>query len=147
MLGVTVIVLDTNVLVAALLRGGHAARGVLRACLQGQLQPVIGPALFAEYEDVLAREALFAGALLGPQARDAVFDALMRRSRWVEVYFAWPPNLPDEADNHLIELAVAGGASAIVTRNLRDLTRGELRFPALRVLTPEHCLELLPCPP
>ncbi|MFN7664382.1 MAG: PIN domain-containing protein, partial [Inhella sp.] len=46
-------------------------------------------------------------------------------------------NLPDEADNHLIELAVAGQASVIVSRNLRDLTRGELRFPGLQVLVPE----------
>jgi len=33
----------------------------------------------------------------------------------------------------LIELAVAGGARAIVTRNLRDLSRMELRFPTLRL--------------
>ena len=33
----------------------------------------------------------------------------------------WRPNLPDEADNHLIELGVA--AQAIVTRNLRDVSR------------------------
>jgi predicted nucleic acid-binding protein len=36
------------------------------------------------------------------------------------VYHAWRPNLPDEADNHLLELAVAAQADAIVTRNLRD---------------------------
>jgi hypothetical protein len=35
--------------------------------------------------------------------------------------FLWRPNLPDEADNHVIELAVAGGASAVVTNNVRDL--------------------------
>ena len=49
------IVLDTNVLVAALLRGGGSARAVLRACLRDQYQPVLGPALLAEYEDVLGR--------------------------------------------------------------------------------------------
>jgi hypothetical protein len=50
-------------------------------------------------------------------------------------------------DNHLIELAVAGNAAAIVTRKMRDLAHSDLRFPALRVLTPEQCLELYPCPP
>ena len=29
-----------------------------------------------------------------------------------------------------------------MTRNLRDLGRGELRFPTLQVLTPEQCLEV-----
>jgi predicted nucleic acid-binding protein len=65
----------------------------------------------------------------------------------VEVFYAWRPNLPDEADNHLIELAVAAQADAIVTRNLRDVSRGELKFPSLRVCTPEQCLEVFPCPP
>lgn len=48
------IVLDTNVLVATLLRGGGSGRAVLRACLLGHYQAVLGPALRAEYEGLLA---------------------------------------------------------------------------------------------
>jgi predicted nucleic acid-binding protein len=80
-------------------------------------------------------------------ASGEVFDGLLNRCRWVEVFYAWRPNLPDEADNHLIELGVAAQAEAIVTRNLRDVARGELKFPSLRVLTPKQCLEVFPCPP
>lgn len=141
------LVVDTNVLVGALLRGGGASRRVLRGCLSGAYRPLMGVALFTEYEDLLARDVLWRGALVGPDERATVVDAFMARCRWVEVFFAWRPNLPDEADNHLIELAVAGNALAIVTRNVRDLTRGELRFPQHRVLTPEQCLEAYPCPP
>ena len=141
------LVLDTNVLVAALLRGGGTGRAVLRACLRGQYQPVLGPALLAEYEDGLGRSELFVGSALSAAERSEVFDALLSRSRWVEVFYAWRPNLPDEADNHLIELAVAAQADTIVTRNLRDVARGELKFPMLRILTPEQCLEAFPCPP
>lgn len=140
------LVVDTNVLVAVMLRGGGSARSVLRACLQGHYRPVVGPALLAEYEDVLARTELFATSVLTFAQREALFDAFLSACRWVEVFYAWRPNLPDEADNHLIELAVAAPADAIVTRNLRDLARGELTFPALRVLTPEQCLEAFPCP-
>ena len=64
--------------------------------------------------------------------------------RWVTPYFGWRPNLRDEGDNHLIELAVAGGAHAVVTHNVRDLRHGELSFEHLRVLTPAQCLERWP---
>ena len=141
------LVLDTNILVAALLRGGGSARSVLRGCLTAAYRPVLGPALLAEYEDVLGRDELFATSVLSARDREKLFDGFLSQCRWVEVFYAWRPNLPDEADNHLIELGVAAQADAIVTRNLRDVSRGELKFPSLRVLTPEQCLEVFPCPP
>jgi putative PIN family toxin of toxin-antitoxin system len=141
------LVLDTNILVAALLRGGGSSRAVLRACVAGQYQAVLGPALLAEYEDVLGRTELFASSVLSAKEREELFDGFLNRCRWVEVFYAWRPNLPDDADNHLIELGVAAQADAIVTRSLRDVSRGELKFPSLGVLTPEQCLEVFPCPP
>ncbi|MDD2744301.1 MAG: hypothetical protein PHV02_18740 [Rhodocyclaceae bacterium] len=51
--------------------------------------------------------------------------------------------LSDEGDNHLVELAIAGGAEFIVTLNLRDLQRMELRFPQLKVVSPEDFLKEL----
>ena len=141
------IVLDTNVPVAVLLRGGRTARAVVRACLQEQYLAVLGPALLAEYEDVLAREELFADSVLTRNEREHLIDGFLSSCRWVEVFYAWRPNLPDEADNHLIELAIAAQADAIVTRNLRNLSRGELKFPALKVLTPEQCMKEFPCLP
>lgn len=74
--------------------------------------------------------------------RHEVFAGFLAVCQWTEVFFAWRPNLPDEADNHLVELAVAGGASAIVTRNTKDFERAELRFPNVRILIPERCLEV-----
>ncbi|MDD5028207.1 MAG: PIN domain-containing protein [Rhodoferax sp.] len=35
--------------------------------------------------------------------------------RLTEIYYLWRPNLRDEADNHVLELAVAAGAQAIIT--------------------------------
>lgn len=133
-----VVVVDTSVFVAALLGPSGASRSILRACLDGRLVPLMGTALFAEYESLLSREALFRGCLLDRGQRDAVFDAFLSVCRWTVIYFSWRPNLRDEADNHLIELAVAGAASVVVTKNTRDFRLAELHFPGLRILQPEE---------
>ena len=96
----------------------------------------MGQALFAEYESVLARPELFQRSPISEEEREVLWAAFAGRCRWVRVYYLWRPNLPDEADNHVVELAVAGRAGAIVTHNTRDFTRTELHFPGLRIVAP-----------
>lgn len=133
------IVVDTNVFVGACM-GVGASSEVVAACLRGRAVPLIGCALFAEYEDVLGRDALFAACRLDARERNDLFDIFLATCAWTRIYYAWRPNLRDEADNHLIELGIAGAAERIVTRNLRDLKNMELRFPHLSILTPEQFL-------
>jgi uncharacterized protein len=133
------IVVDTNVFVGACL-GTGACNAVIARCLRKEAQPLMGNTLLAEYEDVLSRAVLFEKCRLTAAERDELLDIFLACCRWTRIYYAWRPNVPDEGDNHLIELAVAGGAQAIVTRNLRDLARMELRFPDLRLITPENFL-------
>jgi putative PIN family toxin of toxin-antitoxin system len=130
------LVLDTNVFVSALLGPGGASRALLRACLLRRYQPLMGTTLFLEYEAVMAREMLFATCHLTREEREVLLDAFLSVCHWQKVYYAWRPNLPDEADNHLVELAVAEGATAIVTYNTRDFMRAELHFPGLRIVQP-----------
>jgi putative PIN family toxin of toxin-antitoxin system len=134
------IVIDTNIFLGACL-GQGAAHHVVAASLQNQCLPLMGAALFAEYEDVLARTELFTSCRLNTEEREELLDIFLSCCAWTRIYYAWRPNLPDEADNHLVELAVAGGARFIVTRNLRDVARMELKFPTLRVISPEDFLK------
>jgi putative PIN family toxin of toxin-antitoxin system len=138
------IVVDTNVFVAALLSASGANRQVLRVCLRGQALPLMGTALFHEYEDLLARKELMAKCPLSSREQKSLFGAFLAVTEWVKIYYLWRPNLPDEGDNHVVELAVAGSAETIVTNNVRDFNQGELRFPNLRILTPRQFLSALP---
>jgi len=133
------VVIDANVFVAGLRSAGGASREVLRRALAGRFQPLFGNALWLEYQDLLGRQVW--GESTTPAERVQVLAALAQRGRWVTVYYGWRPNLPDEADNHLIELALAGSAAAIVTHIVRDVRGGELRLGKLRILTPAQCLE------
>lgn len=134
------IVVDTNVFTSALISANGASRQVLRLCLEKKCFPVMGEKLFTEFEDLLGRPTACERSPLTSIERDELFDAFMCVCRWVEVFFLWRPNLPDEGDNHVVELAVAGDAHAIVTHNVRDFLRGELCFPDIEVLTPAQFL-------
>jgi len=133
----TRIVLDTSVFIAALLGPRGPSRETLRRCLSRRYVPLMGTALFLEYESVLSRDPLFANCRLNRHQRDTLFDAFLSVCQWQTVYYTWRPNLIDEADNHIIELAVAGQAGVIVTNNIRDFVRAELYFSGLRILSPD----------
>lgn len=136
------VVVDTNVLVGAVLSASASGnREVLRRCLNRRTQPILGVALFHEYEDLFERPEPLGRSPLTPLERQDLFEAFLSVCEWVRVYYLWRPNLPDEADNHLIELAIAGGADVIITNNIRDVGLGELNFPGLGIVTPEQFLQ------
>jgi putative PIN family toxin of toxin-antitoxin system len=133
-------VIDTNIFIGACL-GVGAPNRVIASALKQQFIPVMGVALFSEYEAVLSREALFHESRLNRLERDELLDIFLAACRWTRIYYGWRPNLRDEADNHLIELATAAGASHIVTRNLRDFSSAQLRFESLKIISPQAFLQ------
>ena len=136
------VVIDTKVFVGACM-GVGASNAVVRACLEHRLVPLMGVALLTEFEATLSRDELFATSRLDAAERSVLLDTFLALCEWTRVYFLWRPNLKDESDNHLVELAVAGDADVVVTRNLRDLRGVELRFEPLRILSPEDFLKEL----
>ncbi len=121
-----------------MLRRTGGNRQVIRACLEGRLKPLTGEALFLEYESVLNRSELFRSSPLSRGERRELFAAFLGVCEWVHIYFSWRPNLPDEADNHIVELAIAGNAEMILTNNVRHFRVSELDFPRLQIVTPRE---------
>jgi putative PIN family toxin of toxin-antitoxin system len=134
------VVIDTSVLVSALLGPSGPAREVLRRCLIGAYKPLISNALFQEYEQLTSRPEVLKQCPLTPAELRELLSAYYSVCEWVPIYYLWRPNLRDESDNFLIELAVAGNAYAVVTNNIRDLNKSELVFPELKILTPPQLL-------
>ena len=138
--GMNKVVIDTSVLISALIGKTGPAREVIRQCLLGQLKPHISTTLFLEYEAVSKRDKI---KELCPLTEDEVSEllaAFFSVCEWVQIHYLWRPNLKDEGDNFLIELAVAGNAESIITNNLKDLRNAELQFEGLKVLAPEDYL-------
>jgi uncharacterized protein len=132
------IVIDTSVLISALIGSTGASRELIRLCLQGEYQPLMGNTLFLEYESVVLREEIITQCTLTKQEIFTLLDAFMSVCQWIDIYYLWRPNLRDEADNHLIELAIAGNAQIIATKNIKDFLNSDLIFPNLSILKPEQ---------
>lgn len=69
-----------------------------------------------------------------------MFNAIYSVREWTPIYYLWRPKLKDEDDNFLIELAIAGNATSIITNNIKNLKGAELSFPNLKILAPEKRL-------
>lgn len=76
-------------------------------------------ALFMEYEEVAKRPGEIPH--LTAADIDVALDVFANRAIEQRIYFSWRPFLPDPDDDMLVELAVAGQASHVVTGNLRDV--------------------------
>ncbi len=136
------IVVDTNIFIAALLgKESGYSRKIIEKVLNGTMTPLMGDALFNEYIEVMTRNTILDKCLLNEQERFVFLTAFMNCCQWSKIYFRWRPNLKDEGDNHLIELAIAGGAKYIVTHNIKDLKSGELFFKGLEIVTPEYFIK------
>ena len=95
--------------------------------------------LFLEYEDVLnsPEQRLATGIskdVLG------VLAVLASAAKAVDVHFMWRPQLADPADELVLEAAVKGRASAILTHNTRDFLPAAHDF-EIEVIPPGIMLE------
>jgi putative PIN family toxin of toxin-antitoxin system len=133
------VVLDTNVIVAAL-RSRQGASFRLISLLEAErFEIAISVTLLFEYEDALTRQ-LPAG-LYGQKEIEALLDYVCQVAHQQSIFFLWRPCLPDAKDDMVLELAAASGCEAIVTHNQRDFVGAE-QF-GLRVDAPRAFLRLL----
>lgn len=134
------VVLDTNVLVAAIRSRTGASHRLLRELAGPRSWTLnLSNALATEYVEVIHRE----GGKLG-HARaglDTFLNFICQAAVEREVYFRWRPLLADPDDEMVLELAVACAATHLVTFNKRDFAGAE-RF-GINVLTPEEFLAVL----
>lgn len=132
-------VLDTNVVVAALRSRQGAAFRLLSLLEQGQFEAAVSVPLLFEYEDALARHV--DAGLYTREDIDNLLDYLCRIAHRQSIFFLWRPYLPDAKDDMILELAVAAGCEAIVTHNQRDFP-GTDRL-GIRVHSPREFLRIL----
>ena len=130
------VVIDTNVLLAALRSRRGASHRLLRLIGGGKFEINVSVPLVLEYE--ATAKGVLREIPLTVQDIDDIIDYLCSVANRRSVYYLWRPFSRDPKDDMLLELAVAARCEAIITFNKRDF-RGAESF-GLRVLTPSEFL-------
>ena len=136
------VVLDTNVLVAAMRSDLGASRALLMDALEQRYELLASVPLMIEYEAVLARPEHLGASNLSAEDVGAILDAVAVVADRVRLAYLWRPTLPDANDDMVLETAVNGRADFIVTFNRHDFEPVTSLF-GLEVLGPAEALKRL----
>jgi uncharacterized protein len=110
------IVVDTNVLISALLKPGSVPDRLLATIWRRGALVLYDARIVEEYRDVSARpkfRSIERGRL------DEVLTALLERGELLVDPAAWAGAMNDEGDRIFVEVALAGHADVLVTGNLK----------------------------
>lgn len=134
------VVLDTNVLVAAVRSRRGASFALVSSIPAPEYQPCLSVGLYAEWQDVLTRpENLPPGRT--PEDALGFVRYLASQSHLQEIHFLWRPFLADAKDDMVLELAFAAGCLHIITHNVKDFHGSEQL--GVLALSPREFLNLI----
>ena len=136
------VVLDTCIIFQALYSKSGASHAILQLVRNGDLEMVVSTPVFDEYCDVCLRKTSL--RLFGLTEADvwAVLDFIAYISVKIDIKYLLRPNLKDEGDNLMMELAFASNARYIVTKNVRDFTyNADLHFDDVPIITPADFMQ------
>jgi predicted nucleic acid-binding protein len=136
------LLLDTDVVVAAMRSPRGAAAELLRRIDSGHATMLLTVALALEYEAkcMLAEHCLAAG--ISYVEAGVFIDGLIAMAEPVQSHFRWRPQLRDPGDEMVLEAAVNGRAEAIVTFNEKDLREARRSF-GISVIRPGEALKMI----
>jgi putative PIN family toxin of toxin-antitoxin system len=136
------LVLDSDILVAALRSDRGASRQLLVAAADGKYRLLLSVPLVLEYEAVLTRPEHLEAARVSAADVGSILDVLVSVADPVRLSFRWRPVLGDPTDDMVVETAVNGRADLLVTFNLRHFASATAQF-GLEVVAPALALARL----
>jgi len=133
------VVIDTNVIIAALKSRKGSSFKLLSLIDSSQFKINLSVPLLLEYEDVSKRETM--ELPLNNEDIDNILDYMCKIANKREIFYLWRPFLKDPKDDFVLELAVESQSDFIITYNLKDF-KGIEKF-GLKAITPREFLKLI----
>jgi putative PIN family toxin of toxin-antitoxin system len=134
------LVLDTDVVVAAMRSPTGASAAILRSLRRGRATVLLSVPLALEFEAVCRTTEHRLAAGLSERQVEVFVNALIAMAEPVETHFLWRPQLRDPNDEMVLEAAVNGRADALVKFNLKDYGDAPRRF-GVDLLLPRMAIE------
>lgn len=130
------VVIDTNVIIAALYSRNGASYEILTAAISKKLDYAISPLVALEYIGKI--EDKTADGLLTIPIDDslALMKTVLDNGYKVSKPVLYRPTLPDNADDKILECAIAAACQSILTFNIKDFPQKILRRHGLVAMTP-----------
>ncbi|MEW6619563.1 MAG: putative toxin-antitoxin system toxin component, PIN family [bacterium] len=133
-----IITVDTNVIYSALYSKSGASNYILQLILQEEIKLALSLQTYLEYYDVLTREKNLKVLNLTVSEVEDTLDLLAALSQKHSIYFLLRPNLIDEKDNIFMECAFASNSDYLITSNVKDFKKGELKGFRFKIVTPNE---------
>ena len=137
--------LDTNVVLASLLSRNGASHLIVQSILEEKLNIALTTSVALEYDDVLKRQEILEKLDLTRSHIEDVIDLFVLLAEKHAIYYRLRPNLLDENDNLFVECAFASNSQFLVTSNVKDFRRSELKSYPFIVITPGDFYHLWRC--
>jgi putative PIN family toxin of toxin-antitoxin system len=131
------VVLDTNVLLAALPRSSDSHR-IFLELVRGTYELCLTSDILNEYEEVFQRKANPEVAVLALDVLDILPNLLQ-----VNKYYFWRLITVDPDDNKFVDCAIAANADFIVTDDKHFNVLKNVTFPKVKVISAAEFLEIL----
>ena len=129
------VVIDTNILVSALLQPEGLPAAVLMLALSGEVQLCVSDAIFAEYDEVIRRPNL----KRPPDVVEGTLQSIRKLGHWVKPSVK-VKECTDRDDNVFLECAQAAEADYLVTGNQRHFPD---RWKKTKVIGARELIELV----
>jgi len=114
----------------------------LKLIIDQKLQVAISTPVYFEYYDVLTRDEILKKINLTIKEVEDVLDLIALLAKKYSIYFLLRPNLSDEKDNMFVECAFASKSQFIITSNIRNFKRAELKGFSYQIVTPGDFFEI-----
>jgi len=136
------VTLDTNILYQALKSRTGASYFILQQIRGRKIQIALSVPVFLEYQDVLTRDKSLKDFELQINDVNKFLRFIAYIGKTFKIYFLLRPNLKDEKDNKIVELAITSQSDYLITSNIRDFKKAELKFDQLKVITPSEFVKM-----